>query len=706
MAVELLGRRDQVTDNNGNALSGGSIDVFAAGTTTRVTTYSDSALVQENPNPVPLSGSGRASIWVGSQEVDLRILNAAGTLISEDLGLNPSNVDGGFDGGLVANGSFELDTNSDDVPDGWLSENNAAGSNNGLETGPGNTGAGAQSWRTQSSGSGGGELVSANPFVVNDFDSLLVRFLLRSTVAAVRNIVRIEWYDVTDVLISSTDVYDSTSNPSTFTEEVHLASPPSGARLARIRILGGTSGGTLSGITYWDNVRVLYPEPVTGTFDNLLLAGNTISSTNTNGDITLDPNGTGEVNIEGPLDVNATADFSTTVTVTGLLTASAALTVGTTLGVTGAATLSSTLGVTGLATLSGGLTLTAASSLLAQGTAVFQGVTSFSAQATFSAPTAMAALSLTGALTSTTTLSTDDATAVDLLDANAPLRLGAIDSAHLEAGGNTIQAKGSETTAATLSLNPLGGPIVVGLEGGTDAVELRAQRTLVNASQDAALLVRNAQDGASSIGTAQDVSVQLERSDGEALCQLGYINTAETVLRNLNHGGGVSLQAEDNSGILRTLLSGDPDGQSDMYQAGTSHLATQPLTGTNTTGATVRHRDNSLYDAAVGVFPTTTITTPTMLIIDHAQQLLLLTGATSTITFDEDASIPVGGTGFILNETGSNQNMAIGAGVLFVIGGLNAPPQGTTGIVNHAFIRWVKLNATLYLLTGEGIVGA
>ena len=48
--------------------------------------------------------------------------------------------------------------------------------------------------------------------------------------------------------------------------------------------------------------------------DNININANTIASTNTNGDITLDPNGTGEVNVEGPLDVNSSANVSGTAT--------------------------------------------------------------------------------------------------------------------------------------------------------------------------------------------------------------------------------------------------------------------------------------------------------------------------------------------------------------------------------------------------------
>ncbi len=51
--------------------------------------------------------------------------------------------------------------------------------------------------------------------------------------------------------------------------------------------------------------------------DNIRIDGNTISSQNSNGVITLDPNGSGDVNIEGPLDVNSSLDVSGATTLNG-----------------------------------------------------------------------------------------------------------------------------------------------------------------------------------------------------------------------------------------------------------------------------------------------------------------------------------------------------------------------------------------------------
>jgi hypothetical protein len=50
-------------DSNGDLLAGGTIDTFAAGTTTPLVTFSDSAGAA-NTNPVVLDSAGRAAIWL------------------------------------------------------------------------------------------------------------------------------------------------------------------------------------------------------------------------------------------------------------------------------------------------------------------------------------------------------------------------------------------------------------------------------------------------------------------------------------------------------------------------------------------------------------------------------------------------------------------------------------------------------------------
>jgi hypothetical protein len=53
-------------DNNGNALTGGQLFTYTAGTTTKLATYTDSTGNTANTNPVVLNSRGEANVWLTS----------------------------------------------------------------------------------------------------------------------------------------------------------------------------------------------------------------------------------------------------------------------------------------------------------------------------------------------------------------------------------------------------------------------------------------------------------------------------------------------------------------------------------------------------------------------------------------------------------------------------------------------------------------
>ena len=153
--------------------------------------------------------------------------------------------------------------------------------------------------------------------------------------------------------------------------------------------------------------------------------------------------------------------------------------------------------------------------------------------------------------------STDD---VDLVNTNNTLNLGDIAGNHIALDGNEIQAKDDATTAGRLDINASGGAVVIG-EGAvvTEEVQLRNRRTSVEANISDALHVANEQDGAPAIGTAQDVYMRLNRSDGTQVALFGYASSTALNIRSLNDGALWRAQANDNGGTLRTVIEADPD---------------------------------------------------------------------------------------------------------------------------------------------------
>jgi len=69
MALLSPNPKQQFFDANGEPLVGGKIYTYAAGTTTPITTYVDSAGVTTNTNPIILDSRGMANIWLLSTAV-------------------------------------------------------------------------------------------------------------------------------------------------------------------------------------------------------------------------------------------------------------------------------------------------------------------------------------------------------------------------------------------------------------------------------------------------------------------------------------------------------------------------------------------------------------------------------------------------------------------------------------------------------------
>lgn len=109
-----------------------------------------------------------------------------------------------------------------------------------------------------------------------------------------------------------------------FTATVAVSSFKSGTTIGTLTLADGSitcSGGTID----FSNENLTSTGILTGgsvVIDNLTIDGNTIISTDTNGNITLDPNGTGHIALSGPVDVTgnlAITDATCTISGTGAL---------------------------------------------------------------------------------------------------------------------------------------------------------------------------------------------------------------------------------------------------------------------------------------------------------------------------------------------------------------------------------------------------
>ena len=71
----------QFFDANGDPLVGGKLYTYAAGTTTPLTSYTDSTGVSANTNPIVLDSRGEANVWLSETFYKFALYTAANVLI-------------------------------------------------------------------------------------------------------------------------------------------------------------------------------------------------------------------------------------------------------------------------------------------------------------------------------------------------------------------------------------------------------------------------------------------------------------------------------------------------------------------------------------------------------------------------------------------------------------------------------------------------
>ena len=160
-------------------------------------------------------------------------------------------------GGVVElpNGSFEIDTDADDIPDNWT-RNLYAGGSGAYDTATPAHGAKAYKFtRTSGAGNGGGYLESGY-MECSPIGVCVVGFSIKSSVAGLKNIVKIRYFDKDKVYISDQDVYSSTSNPTSWTRYQCSMTIPANAMYYKIRLIGGYTDTNVAGDTYFDDIAI------------------------------------------------------------------------------------------------------------------------------------------------------------------------------------------------------------------------------------------------------------------------------------------------------------------------------------------------------------------------------------------------------------------------------------------------------------------
>lgn len=153
----------------------------------------------------------------------------------------------------IPNGSFEIDSDSDGVPDNWTRGLYPAGSGS-TETASPTHGAKAYKFVHPGGASNGGGYLDSDYVPCSPIVDLVVRFLHWASAAGMRNQVMVIWYDKAKVYLSSTTLYNSTANPASPTLFSYVTTPPAGARFFRLRLIGGFTDTNVAGSAWFDGV--------------------------------------------------------------------------------------------------------------------------------------------------------------------------------------------------------------------------------------------------------------------------------------------------------------------------------------------------------------------------------------------------------------------------------------------------------------------
>lgn len=163
---------------------------------------------------------------------------------------------------IITNGSFESDVDVDGIPDNWTRSLYTGGSfshETSTSAADGKSIHGKRSVKFTSPGgasNGGGYIETTDYFEVSEKRPYLVAFAIKSSAAGIHNVVEVSWYDSTQTLISTSTIYDSTSNPTSWSMFIAACSAPSNGRYAKVKLTGAKDDNTTAGSCWFDDVRI------------------------------------------------------------------------------------------------------------------------------------------------------------------------------------------------------------------------------------------------------------------------------------------------------------------------------------------------------------------------------------------------------------------------------------------------------------------
>lgn len=159
-------------------------------------------------------------------------------------------------GGNISNGGFEIDTDSDDLPDNWTVSLFAGGAAS-VTTVTSYVANGHYALNfTHPGGAGNGGGQAQSDYVeCSSNNPCFVIFNLMSSPANCRSKVAIEFFDKDKTTVAGmATVLDSSALPTVYTRYQRSFIPPAGAKYFTVNLIGGTTESTVAGSVFFDAI--------------------------------------------------------------------------------------------------------------------------------------------------------------------------------------------------------------------------------------------------------------------------------------------------------------------------------------------------------------------------------------------------------------------------------------------------------------------
>jgi len=157
----------------------------------------------------------------------------------------------------VPNGSFEIDSDANGIADNW-DQNLYPGGSATLDTTDQRSSLTSLKFTSPGGSGNGGGYYDSDYVPCNVLRPINLRFSHKSSAAGIHNQVILRWFTSAKVYVSATTIYDDTStNPTSWTQFIRGAVPPSTACFFKVRLVGANSDDATAGSAWFDEVGLV-----------------------------------------------------------------------------------------------------------------------------------------------------------------------------------------------------------------------------------------------------------------------------------------------------------------------------------------------------------------------------------------------------------------------------------------------------------------